>query len=192
MNVSRELVRLAALAADGDKQAYGELYERTVADIYRAVYYLVGNRADAEDIVQDSYIQLHRSLHHYDPARPLRHWLMGVVMQHVRAYRRRRWMQFRFAGRSERLHDRLEEDFSGLVIDQMTNRMLLQGVGRLSFKLQQVIVLHYLSEYTQEEIAGILDIPLGTVKSRIHAGLSKLREQHQHMTNGKAGELHEA
>lgn len=192
MSGSQELERLAALALSGNEEAYGQLYERTVDDVYRAVYYLVRNRADIEDIVQDAYIQFHRSLRAYDPSRPLRPWLMGVVMRQVRAYRRGRWMQFRFAGRSERLHDRLEEDFSGEVVDHLTNRALLDGVRGLSFKLQQVITLHYLNEYTQEEIADILDIPVGTVKSRIHAGLTKLRQQYNtHSMNGKVGELHE-
>ncbi|MFS0722370.1 sigma-70 family RNA polymerase sigma factor [Paenibacillus sp. 1P07SE] len=192
MSGGTELERLAALAAAGHDEAYGQIYEHTVKDVYRAVYYLVGNRSDTEDIVQDSYLQFHRSLGTYDPSRPLRPWLMGVAMQQVRAYRRRRWMHFRFAGRSERLHDRLEEDFSGEVVDHLANKSLLEGVRELSFKLQQVITLHYLNEYTQEEIADILEIPVGTVKSRIHAGLAKLRQQvDTHTQNGKVGELHE-
>ncbi|WP_020616350.1 sigma-70 family RNA polymerase sigma factor [Paenibacillus daejeonensis] len=192
MSGGNDLERLAKLVLAGQDEAYGQIYERTVKDVYRTVYYLVGNRADTEDIVQDSYLQFHRSLRLYDPSRPLRPWLMGVVMRQVRSYRRGRWMQFRFSGRSERLHDRREEDFSGEVVDHLTNRALLEGVSRLSFKLQQVITLHYLSEYTQEEIAEILDIPVGTVKSRIHAGLSKLRKQYKtHEMNGKVGELHE-
>ncbi|MNI95983.1 ECF RNA polymerase sigma factor SigW [compost metagenome] len=52
-------------------------------------------------------------------------------------------------------------------------------MNRLPFKLKQVIILHYLQEYSQEEIAAILEIPLGTVKSRIHAALQKLRQKRQ-------------
>lgn len=65
---------------------------------------------------------------------------------------------------------------------------------RLPYKLKQVVILHYLNEYNQEEIADALGIPLGTVKSRIHAALKKLRSKRSseilHM--GKVEDLHEA
>ncbi|MNY71690.1 RNA polymerase sigma-E factor [compost metagenome] len=72
--------------------------------------------------------------------------------------------------------------------------MLMDKVKSLPYKLRQVIVLHYLQEYSQEEAAAILGIPLGTVKSRIHAALQKLRRKQKADTIriGKVEDLHES
>lgn len=87
----------------------------------------------------------------------------------------------------------LEHDFTSDVVERLSNRRLLASVGRLPFKLKQVIILHYLNEYSQEESAAILGIPLGTVKSRIHAALQKLRQKPDNHTlfKGKVEDLHE-
>ena len=79
------------------------------------------------------------------------------------------------------------------MVDKISNLSLLASVERLPYKLKQVIVLRYLNEYTQEEISAILRIPLGTVKSRIHAALQKLRQKRVNnmIIKGKVEDLHE-
>ncbi|MBY0014387.1 sigma-70 family RNA polymerase sigma factor [Paenibacillus typhae] len=163
----------------GSAQAYGELYEATIRDVYRTVRFLVSEQVNAEDIVQEIYMELHRSLGRYDHSREFRPWLMGLVMRQILAYRRRGWRHFRLIRRAEQAAERMEHDFAGEVVDRLTNHALLSAVNQLPFKLKQVVILHYLQEYSQEEIAAILEIPLGTVKSRIHAALQKLRRKHQ-------------
>lgn len=181
MSEENEYITLVKLTLAGDHEAYGELYEKTVSDVYRTVRFLVHDAADAEDLVQEIYIQAYRSLTRYDPGRTFRPWLMGVSMRQVKSYRRRKMMQFRFNQRIEQIDNAMgmEVDFSSHLIHKLGNRYLLEQVQRLPYKLQQVVTLHYLNEYTQEEVADILDIPLGTVKSRIHAALTKLREKQQ-------------
>ncbi|MNB77444.1 ECF RNA polymerase sigma factor SigW [compost metagenome] len=163
----------------GSVEAFGELYEVTVQDVYRTVRFLVSEPSNAEDIVQDIYVELHRSLHRYDHSREFRPWLTGLVMRQIHAYRRKGWGHFRLVKRAEQVTERMEHDFAGDAVERLSNRVLLEAVNRLPYKLQQVIILHYLQEYSQEEIAAILEIPLGTVKSRIHAALQKLRRKHQ-------------
>lgn len=77
----------------------------------------------------------------------------------------------------EQIEQLVAYDFSNEVVNKVSNRSLLACVDRLPFKLKIVITLHYLNDYTQEEIAAILEIPLGTVKSRIHAALQKIRKK---------------
>ncbi|MDQ0171936.1 MULTISPECIES: sigma-70 family RNA polymerase sigma factor [Paenibacillus] len=177
MREEHEYIELVALTRAGDDEAYGELYERTVTDVYRTVRFLINHVSDTEDLVQDIYIQAYRSLDRYDAERAFRPWLMGITMRQVKNYRRRRLTQFRFNQRIEKSDTGMEIDFSVDLISKLAHQPLLEQVRRLPYKLQQVVTLHYLNEYTQEEIAWILDIPLGTVKSRIHAALTKLRQK---------------
>ncbi|WP_427052424.1 sigma-70 family RNA polymerase sigma factor [Paenibacillus sp. TC-CSREp1] len=181
MSEENEYIRLVKLTLAGKHEAYGELYEKTVADVYRTVRFLVYDAADAEDLVQEIYIHAYQSLEKFDTGRAFRPWLMGVSMRQVKSYRRRKLMQFRFKQRIEQMNTGtgMEADFSSHLIHRLANRHLLEQVQRLPYKLQQVVILHYLNEYTQEEVADILDIPLGTVKSRIHAALAKLRQKQQ-------------
>ncbi|SIR41885.1 RNA polymerase sigma-70 factor, ECF subfamily [Paenibacillus macquariensis] len=85
-------------------------------------------------------------------------------------------------------------DFTHEVVDKLSNHSLLMNVEHLPYKLKQVVILHYLSEYSQEEVANILRIPLGTVKSRIHAALQKLRHKQKNniLITGKVENLHES
>ncbi|WP_405157265.1 sigma-70 family RNA polymerase sigma factor [Paenibacillus sp. FSL K6-0108] len=194
MSETEEYIKLVELTRAGDYEAYGELYELTVMDVYRTVRFLIRDPSDAEDLVQEIYIQAYRSLERYDSERAFRPWLMGVTMRQVRSYRRKRLTQFRFSKQMEKSDMGLEYDFSGDLINKLANRPLLEQVHRLPYKLQQVVTLHYLNEYTQEEISCILEIPLGTVKSRIHAALTKLR-QNQKLNvgiRGKVEDLHES
>jgi RNA polymerase sigma-70 factor (ECF subfamily) len=194
MSETEKYIKLVELTRAGDYEAYGELYELTVIDVYRTVRFLIRDPSEAEDLVQEIYIQAYRSLERYDSERAFRPWLMGVTMRQVRNYRRKRLTQFRFNKRMEKSDTGLEYDFSSDLISKLANRPLLEQVHRLPYKLQQAITLHYLNEYTQEEISCILGIPLGTVKSRIHAALTKLR-QNQKLNpgiRGKVEELHES
>ncbi|CAI6083445.1 ECF RNA polymerase sigma factor SigW [Paenibacillus sp. JJ-100] len=179
MSEENEYITLVKLTLAGDHEAYGTLYEKTVTDVYRTVRFLVRDAEEAEDLVQEIYIQAYQSLERYDTERAFRPWLMGVSMRQVKSYRRKKLIQFRFKQRIELINTNtgMENDFSLHLVEKLANRPLLEQVQRLSYKLQQVVTLHYLNEYTQEEVADILEIPLGTVKSRIHAALAKLRQK---------------
>ncbi|WP_226000017.1 sigma-70 family RNA polymerase sigma factor [Paenibacillus sp. BJ-4] len=185
---------LVAETLAGSREAYRELYDYTIHTVYRSVHFLLEEKADADDVVQEIYIQVYRSLGQFDVNRSFQPWLMGIVMRQIRAYRRKRWMRLRITSRAERLEYYTAYDFSEEIVDKVANHALLHAVQQLSFKLKQVIVLHYLHEYSQEEISNILEIPLGTVKSRIHAALQKLRskEREGHFLIGKVEKIHEA
>ncbi|WP_025692107.1 sigma-70 family RNA polymerase sigma factor [Paenibacillus zanthoxyli] len=193
MNHPKQDSELAALVLAGSREAYSELYERTITEVYRTVRFLIGELSDTDDVVQEIYIQAYRSLGQYDTARPFRPWLMGVVMRQIRAFRRKRWNHIRLIKKAQQSII-AAYDFSGEVVDKISYRPLIASVERLPFKLKQVVILHYLNEYSQEEIADALGIPLGTVKSRIHAALKKLRSKRSSeiLLRGKVEDLHEA
>ncbi|MFD1775814.1 sigma-70 family RNA polymerase sigma factor [Paenibacillus rhizophilus] len=194
MNHPNEDSQLAALVLAGSREAYSQLYERTITEVYRTVRFLIGGSSDTDDVVQEIYIQMYRSLGQYDAARPFRPWLMGVAMRQIRAYRRKRWNYIRLIKKAQQSGSAADHDFSGEVADKVSYRPLIESVERLPYKLKQVVILHYLNEYSQEEIADALGIPLGTVKSRIHAALKKLRSKRSSeiLLRGKVEDLHEA
>lgn len=159
----------------GDKQAYSELYDITIHDIYKTVHFLIKDHADVDDLVQEIYIQTFKSLKKYDLNRPFKSWLMGIVMKQIQSYRRKRWMHLRIVNKAEVFKQAAALDFSNEIIDKLANQQLVELVNQLPYKLQQVIILRYLNDFSQDEVARILEIPLGTVKSRIHSALNKLR-----------------
>ena len=194
MNHPPEYAALIALTLGGSRDAFGDLYEATIQDVYRTVYFLVREVSDAEDVIQEIYIQVYRSLGKFDVNRPFRPWLMGVVMRQIQSYRRKSWAHVRKIKKAEQSEQAVVYDFSSEVANKLSNQSLLASVDRLPYKLKQVVILHYLNDYTQEEIAAALEIPLGTVKSRIHAALQKMRRK-QNMNIraiGKVEELHES
>ena len=171
--------KLVQLTLAGEDEAYGEIYQRTSPAVHRTVRFLIGNAAEAEDLVQEIYIQAYRSLDRFDAKRDFVPWLMGVAMRQIRNYRRRTFSQLRALSKAGRFESGVVPDFSADVVSRLAHLGLLERVDRLSFKLRQVVVLYYLNEYTQEEIAVILQIPLGTVKSRLHTALNKLRRMEE-------------
>lgn len=162
-----------------NQEAYSELYDKTIQDVYRTAHFLIEEKIEVDDVVQEIYIQLYQSLRKYNRERPFRPWLMGLAIRQIHSYRRKRWMRLRIVKKAEEQKKPIEFDFSSDVVNKISNQKLIALIHKLPYKLKQVIVLRYLHDYSQEEVANILHIPIGTVKSRIHAALKKLRQQEQ-------------
>jgi len=162
----------------GDEETFDLIYQETIQPIYRTLYFLLlDNKHDLEDIVQEVYIELFRSLPNYDTTRSFQAWVYGLLMRQHQAYRRRQWRSGRKEARFQQANNPVfEADFSTTVIQRISEEHLYHRIGQLSVKHREVIILHYLNDLTHVEMASILQIPVGTVKSRLHAALSKLRE----------------
>jgi RNA polymerase sigma-70 factor, ECF subfamily len=179
VDAQNEYGKLIELTLSGSKDAYGEIYEKTVQDVYQTVHFLLEEKADVDDVVQEVYVQVYKSLSRYDQSKPFQPWLKGIAVKQISAYRRKRWLGFRNTKKVLQQPIEIEKDFSGAVVDKISNKQLVQLVDKLPYKLRQVIILRYLNEHSQEEVAAILKVPIGTVKSRIHSALKKLREHEQ-------------
>ncbi|SFU60319.1 RNA polymerase sigma-70 factor, ECF subfamily [Alicyclobacillus macrosporangiidus] len=164
-----------------DETAFWELYNSTVTDVVRLVHHLLENPSDLEDVVQDIYVAVYRSLPQFDPARPFGPWLTGIIRQ-VSAHRRRQW-------RLGRLKDALvlsadaqaggiHFDIADDVTESLQCQALVQSIRSLPPKLKTVVVLHYLYDYTRREVAEMLGIPPGTVASRLRLVMDILRRKH--------------
>lgn len=157
-------------------EALGLLYDRYQRMVYRTALAITGDHDAASDLLQDVFLRLHRFADHVDPDRPLEPWLyrMTANLAYTHLKRSRRWLR-PFEDLAEWLvgsarnvpHEAFERDVQR---DQI-HRALLS----LPFSQRVVIVLYYLNDLSLQDIAEILDMPLGTVKSRLHYGRLGLR-----------------
>jgi RNA polymerase sigma-70 factor (ECF subfamily) len=171
--------------ADGDMQAFRTVYLDTRDDICRTVA-LLAHSNDVNDIVNEVYIQIWKSAHTYDPNRPFRSWVHGITVRQVSGYRRKLWKRFRLFEKQKALRPADEVHHDDPVEKGERQEDLLKHLSRLSYKLRAVLILRYYHDYSLDEIAALLQIPVGTVKSRHHLALAKMRESLNKDMEGKA------
>lgn len=154
-----------------DLQAMSQLYEQYKGQVYRTAYLLTRSESSAEDVTQDTFIRVFAKLATFDEAKSFEAWLYRVTINVAKNYfRKNKLIQFiDFAAHSQVDNPSLQ------VLQKEQDRLLWKQIYSLPYKLQSVIILKYMNECSQEEIAEILNIPVGTVKSRISSGLKKLK-----------------
>ena len=145
--------------------------------LFRHAMWLERNRSDAEDLVQETLIQAMESFHRYATGTNCRAWLL-TILHHVHLNRLRK--KGRVIADSE-LEERVSQTvpFVTPVPDRLTDADMLAALGSLSPQHQQVILLCDIEEMTYKEAATTLEVPIGTVMSRLHRGRELLR---QHLT----------
>jgi RNA polymerase sigma-70 factor (ECF subfamily) len=162
----RALVREAQR---GSAQAFEQLFRRHWPRAYRAALLVVGDAAAAEDIAQESFLAAVRALDRFDRRRPFGPWLHRIVVNRAIDWARARALRHEtFGDDVERAADAREPSVHA--------RPLAEAMALLQPDQRAVIVLRYLLEYTPGEIARLLDLPRGTVNSRLRRGLDRLQE----------------
>ncbi|MEC1769252.1 sigma factor [Schinkia azotoformans] len=139
METQGDYNQIIQLILSGHQQAYSELYEMTIQDVYKNVHFLIEEKADVDDIVQDIYVQLFKSLRKYDGNRLFKPWLMGIAIKQIQAYRRKRWMKFRIARKVEEFEQVLVLDFSNEIIDKISNQLVVKLVEELRLSIKVVV-----------------------------------------------------
>lgn len=163
----------------GDREAYAELVRRHAPVAVRTAS-LLGAGADAEDVVQEAFVQAYRALDGFRPGAPFRPWLLAIVANLTRNLHRsagRRADRERSAW--ERTAPLLASPPDGpeaAALDGERRAQLVEGLGRLSRDHREVLTCRYLLELDEAETAAVLGWPRGTVKSRTHRGLRQLAE----------------
>lgn len=168
---------LISIAVTDDRDTYQEIYDQTIDYVYRTVYFLHKDKAEVDDIVQEIYYQLFRSLCSFDISKPFRPWLASITTNQVSEARRKKWKLDRLVLKLFSFKQPLVADTLETVLNNECYEQIGKKVESLSPKLKEVILLKYVHEFSQDQIADILNIPVGTVKSRINLALSKLRSK---------------
>lgn len=161
----------------GDLEALGLLYERHKMEVFRTALAITHDQGAAEDILQECFLRLYAHAGRIWPDRPLGPWLYRVTVN--LSYN---WYQDRqrWAGPLEAVMDRLISPLHALP-EPLVERIEVQervqkALDRLPFSHRVVVVLFYLEGLSLKEIAEILEVPEGTVKSRLHYARETLKE----------------
>jgi RNA polymerase sigma-70 factor (ECF subfamily) len=158
---------LVRAARRGSEQAVEELFARHWSAAYRAALLVTGDRAAAEDIAQEAFLAALRALPSFDLRRPLRPWLHRIVVNRAIDWSRARALRNEVPTGSV-------ADPPATVAPGALDDAIAVALRTLSPEQRAVVVLRYLLEFTPGEIAGILDLPRGTVNSRLRRGLDAL------------------
>jgi len=180
--------KLLALFRQGQKEAFGALLHRYERELYGYLRRYLGDANLAEDVFQNTFLQVYVKSGQYEEGRPVRPWLYTIAThQAIDALRRNGRHQAvsldqrrsETAGDIHNLLEMLETRDPGpldVLQNEETKLRVRAAVDRLPDFLRQVLVLAYYQGLKYREIAEILEIPVGTVKSRLHAALIKLQE----------------
>ncbi len=141
--------------------------------LFRHAMWLERNRAEAEDLVQETLVQALKSFQRFTPGTNCRAWLLSIL-QHVRANRQRQQGRLVMDASME---ERLEHvvAFVPPIPERLTDEDMLLALRQIPQHHQEVILLCDVEDLTYKEIAAALDVPIGTVMSRLHRGRELLR-----------------
>jgi RNA polymerase sigma-70 factor, ECF subfamily len=160
----------------GNDDAYTHLYDRYERLLYGVILRIVGNRNDAENLVQDSFVKIWRHLHSFDVNKGrLVVWMANIARNTAIDYTRSKIYKQR---KNDAALDGLFQDNThdnNTTVTPMETLDLREVVNRLEPAQKQVIDLMYFEGYTQQEISDHFDIPLGTVKTRTRSAMQTLR-----------------
>jgi RNA polymerase sigma-70 factor, ECF subfamily len=173
----------------GDQNAYAEIVEIYKNKVYQLCYRMLGNRHEAEDAAQEAFIRAYINIDTYNPNMKFSSWLYRIATNlSIDRIRKKKpdfyldaevsgtdglTMYSQFASTEASPEDALES----LELQETVQKAIL----KLPEKYRSVIVLKYIEELSLQEISEILDLPVGTVKTRIHRGREALRKQLGHL-----------
>jgi len=163
---------LIHLARQGNQAAYEALYAQHRGAVFRMAYLILGEAGDAEDIAQETFIHASRALDRFDDTRPLRPWLLKIATN--LSYNRQR-AAGRYVAAIRRWLTAEAEPYQDDELSWLDSEIVRDKLRTLSQADQSIIRLRYFMELSEQETADTLGIPLGTVKSRLHRALGRLR-----------------
>lgn len=177
----------------GSQAAFERLVQRHSDDLFRFVGRFIRSAAVAEDVVQETFVQVFQSAAGFDLSRRFRPWLYTIAANkardHLRSRVRKKELPLSPAGGSDDAEgasylDFLSDDSSppeaAMEVEE-TRKRVGEVVSRMPDNLREVLLLGYFQRFAYKEIADILSIPLGTVKSRLHAAVAHFAEQYKRL-----------
>lgn len=144
-------------------------------DLHRTAQRILRDPSRAEDVVQEVYLQAWKSFHKFTPGTNCKAWLFKILFHSVNHYRRK-WFKLRLLSDNE---EHLEENLAWTppVPDHLSDAEILSALDSILPNYKNVVLLVDIEELAYKEVADILDIPIGTVMSRLSRGRKLLREK---------------
>lgn len=180
--------RLVKLARKGDQEAFAELVDLYKDKLYHLGYRMLSNRHEAEDIVQETFLRVHKNWNRYDDKQKFSTWIYRIATNLcIDRLRKRKPSYYLDAEMND------QEGLDGYTLvpgDERTpeteyllsetQQTIHQAIEGLPAKYKSVIVLRYLQELSLQEIGEVLGMPVTTVKTRVHRGREFLRKKLEH------------
>lgn len=165
-----------------DRAAFDELLQKTQKQAYGLAYRLTGNSAEAEDLVQESFLRAYRFFHRYDPGLPFASWLYRIMTNaHVDSVRRRsrlRTTSLEQAGADGSTAWELPDQTPApdrVMMDQALGEPVQKALNAMTPEFRTAVLLADVEGMAYDEIAEVMQTSVGTVRSRIHRGRRQLR-----------------
>jgi RNA polymerase sigma-70 factor, ECF subfamily len=189
--------QLLAAYRQGDRTAFTQLMGRYQRELYHFLVRFLGDRAAAEDVFQETFLQVHQSAEQFDLSRRFRPWLFTIAANKARDLIR---SQARRPTNPLQASISPGDDESGEFIDLMQSTSAMPGdpmereelqalvkktVMHMPEHLREILLLSYFHQFPYKQIGDILDIPLGTVKSRLHAAVAHFADRWRSMNHGR-------
>jgi RNA polymerase sigma-70 factor (ECF subfamily) len=173
-----DLATLLKRSARGDQAAFAELYDATSARIHGLVVRVVRDRAQSEEVTQEVFLEVWRQSGRFDPERgSALSWLMTIA--HRKAVDRVRSAEAatrRDVAYEQHNHEPDHDVTAEAAHASFEARRVRAALGDLTVVQREAIELAYFGGYTHTEVAALLDLPVGTAKTRIRDGLIRLRD----------------
>ena len=179
--------QLMARFQNGDENAYIELVNRYRDRLLNFIYNYIGDSEISEDIVQDTMVKLYLKKHYYKEIAKFSTWLYTIAKNlaytELRKKKQRKITLLSQISRDEKPYDipADQPDTDQEIQSEITNRIIRKAVDELPEKFKTVILLRDIQELSYEEISSIIEVPIGTVKSRINRARLQLQLELKHL-----------
>jgi RNA polymerase sigma-70 factor (ECF subfamily) len=160
---------LIARAQAGDRDAFRRLVETYSEVAGRTARVLLADRADAEDAAQEAWLDAWKALPRFQAERPFRPWLLAIVANRCRMKARK------YQPVTEAFNDEIGEQLVAPGPEDKYDEELECALGKLDAGQRKVLALRFYADLQLDEIAELIDVPLGTIKSRLHRAIAALR-----------------
>jgi RNA polymerase sigma-70 factor, ECF subfamily len=166
----------------GDQAAFADLYDATAALVHGIVLRIVRDPSHTEEVVQEVFVELWRIAPRFDPARgSVTSWVATIAhrraVDRVRSEQAARNRVERESSRVERPQDDVAEGVVAVDDAQFERRRVRRAMDRLTSMQREAVELAYFGGHTYREVAALLGVPEGTVKTRIRDGMIRLRDE---------------
>ena len=168
---------------NGDLSSFEEIVRRYRDPLFNFVVRLLGDAFYSEDVVQETFLRVFRNKHRYHQVAKFSTWIYTIASNLAKTELRRRRVRNFFSisskGEDEKDYDLqdtssdIERDVDGLI----KNEIILKEINALPYHFKEAVLLRDIQDLSYEEISQILNVPLGTVKSRVNRGRSRLQKR---------------
>lgn len=166
--------KLLAKAKQGDAEAFGKLVESYQRRVYTVIYRFVRNHNDADDLAQEAFIRAYNAMDRFDLRYPFGPWMYRIAINLTLNHLKKR--RIKVVDSDLERHSSGNNPVSSLKQDE-TRKKVHTAIARLPIKLRQVLVLRVYEDWPYSQIAEVLELPIGTVMSRLSRAREVLKKE---------------